>query len=169
MAKIRTPFPPFPPSTFLASSYGGRHSPAHFLLAQRRRTAGGQIAPGISEAIVAAGERAFIQELLRQSESINLVRNLCLRFKTLMETKQAAGLAQWCEEAGVVAALSGFVRGLRQDYAAVEQAFSSEWSNGQTEGQVNRLKTIKRQMYGKAGFALLRLRVLFRNRTAPPD
>ena len=115
------------------------------------------------------GERAFIQELLRQSESINLVRNLCLRFKTLMDTKQAAGLAQWCEEAGVVAALSGFVRGLRQDYAAVEQAFSSEWSNGQTEGQVNRLKTIKRQMYGKAGFALLRLRVLFRSRTAPPD
>ena len=116
-----------------------------------------------------AGEQAFIQELLRQSESIKLVRDLCLRFKILMETKQADGLTQWCEEAGAVSALNGFVRGLRQDYAAVEQAFSSEWSNGQTEGQVNRLKTIKRQMYGKAGFALLRLRVLFRNRTAPPD
>ena len=61
----------------------------------------------LSESDRPAGERAFIQELLRQSESIKLVGDLFLRFKTLMGTKQAAGLAQWCEEDGVVAALSG--------------------------------------------------------------
>jgi transposase len=50
--------------------------------------------------------------------------------------------------------------GIRQDYAAVKAAFSSEWSNGQVEGQVKRLKVIKRQMFGRAKFDLLRLRVL---------
>ena len=56
--------------------------------------------------------------------------------------------------------LRGFVQGLRRDYAAVKAALTVEWSNGQTEGQVNRLKLIKRQMYGRANFDLLRLRVL---------
>ena len=46
--------------------------------------------------------------------------------------------------------------GLGQGLAAVTAALSSEWSNGQTEGQVNRLKMIKRQMYGRASFGLLR-------------
>ena len=54
-----------------------------------------------------------------------------------------------------------FVKGLRRDEAAVRAAASSEWSNGQTEGQVNRLKMLKRQMYGRANFDLLRLRVLY--------
>ncbi len=49
---------------------------------------------------------------------------------------------------------------IRHDYAAVRAAFSSAWSNGQVEGQVNRLKVHKRQMYGRAQFDLLRLRVL---------
>jgi transposase len=49
---------------------------------------------------------------------------------------------------------------LVQDQAAVEAALSLEWSNGQVEGQVNRLKFLKRQMYGRASFDLLRARVL---------
>jgi hypothetical protein len=53
-----------------------------------------------------------------------------------------------------------FVRALRQDCKAVRQALSSDWSNGQVEGKVNRLKTNKRQMYGRAGFELLRRRVV---------
>ncbi|GAB3788430.1 hypothetical protein GCM10028818_54970 [Spirosoma horti] len=77
-------------------------------------------------------------------------------------------LAQWCQDASTSAGLSNFEKGLRQDYAAVQQAIGSIWSNGQTEGQVNRLKTLKRQMYGKASFDLLHIRVLARNRTGPP-
>lgn len=56
--------------------------------------------------------------------------------------------------------LRRFAQGLRQDLAAVRAALSSPWSNGQTEGQVNRLKTLKRQMYGRANFDLLRRRFL---------
>ena len=50
--------------------------------------------------------------------------------------------------------------GLTDDRAAVEAGLSLEWSNGQTEGQVTRLKLLKRQMYGRAGLDLLRHRAL---------
>jgi len=53
-----------------------------------------------------------------------------------------------------------FAYGLRKDIAAVTAAVETEWGNGQTEGQINRLKAIKRQMYGRAGFTYLRARVL---------
>ncbi len=56
--------------------------------------------------------------------------------------------------------LTVFAQGLLRDYEAVQGALRLEWSNGQVEGQVNHLKMIKRQMYGRAGFALLRQRVL---------
>ena len=51
-----------------------------------------------------------------------------------------------------------FAAGLRRDSAAVEAAVTSEWSSGQVEGQVTRLKLVKRSMYGRAGFPLLRQR-----------
>jgi transposase len=53
-----------------------------------------------------------------------------------------------------------FVGGIRQDWAAVRAALTSPWSNGQTEGQVNKLKLLKRQMYGRAKLDLLRARML---------
>ena len=55
-----------------------------------------------------------------------------------------------------------FAAKLRQDLAAVEAAVTSPWSQGQVEGQVNRLKFVKRSMYGRAKFDLLRQRVLYR-------
>ena len=56
--------------------------------------------------------------------------------------------------------LRQFAKGLVQDQAAVQTALSLPWSSGQVEGQVNRLKLIKRQMYGRANFDLLRRRIL---------
>ncbi len=56
--------------------------------------------------------------------------------------------------------LKRFCEGLERDKAAVLAAIQLPWSNGQVEGQVHRLKLIKRQMYGRAGFLLLRSRVL---------
>jgi transposase len=53
-----------------------------------------------------------------------------------------------------------FVQTLKQDLSAVEAAVSEPWSNGPVEGQLNRLKMLKRQMYGRAGIELLRARVL---------
>ncbi len=57
--------------------------------------------------------------------------------------------------------LQNFAIRIEQDYAAVRAAFETEWSNGQNEGQINRLKLLKRQMYGRANFDLLRQRVLY--------
>ncbi|MCA1625612.1 MAG: transposase [Acidobacteria bacterium] len=56
--------------------------------------------------------------------------------------------------------LKSFANGLQKDFLAVKEATVSPWSNGQTEGQVNRLKLLKRQMYGRAKFDLLKVRVL---------
>ena len=61
-----------------------------------------------------------------------------------------------------IAELKSFAQGLRRDYAAVRAAFSSRWSNGQVEAQVNCLKLQKRLMFGRANFDLLRQRVLLR-------
>lgn len=106
--------------------------------------------------------------MVGKNEAIGQVRDLCLGFKGMIKDKKSDELAQWCQDASASVGLSNFVKGLRQDYASVEQAIGSMWSNGQTEGQVNRLKTLKRQIYGKASFDLLRIRVLARNRTGPP-
>ncbi len=56
--------------------------------------------------------------------------------------------------------LKSFVAGIERDYDAVKAALRLPWSQGVTEGKVNKLKTYKRMMYGKAGFHLLRLRLL---------
>ena len=56
--------------------------------------------------------------------------------------------------------LRSFANGLQKDFLAVREATTSPWSNGQIEGQVNRLKLLKRQMYGRAKFDLLKAGVL---------
>jgi transposase len=56
--------------------------------------------------------------------------------------------------------LARFARGLEDDVAAITAGLTLDWSNGITEGQIHRLKLVKRQGYGRAGFALLRQRVL---------
>ena len=55
-----------------------------------------------------------------------------------------------------------FAEWIQQDFSAVVAGFLGPWSNGQVEGQVNRLKTLKRQMYGRTRLTLLRARVLHR-------
>ena len=74
-----------------------------------------------------------------------------------------SGLDDWIQrtrDRAVPRQLRAFATGLGSDYAAVKAALTTNWSNGQVEGQVNRLKLIKRQMYGRAKFDLLRQRVL---------
>jgi transposase len=73
-----------------------------------------------------------------------------------------AALAPWLAEAAAsgLPDLQQFVAGIERDRAAVENALIYEWSNGQTEGQVTKLKLVKRSMYGRAGLELLRRRVL---------
>ena len=59
-----------------------------------------------------------------------------------------------------IAELKSFVAGIERDYDAVKAALHLPWSQGTTEGKVNKLKTLKRVMYGRAGFPFLRQRLL---------
>ena len=87
---------------------------------------------------------------------------LAQRFMIMIRERQADFLDSWLNdvENSGISTLRNFATGLRRDYEAVKAALSFEWSNGQVEGQVNRLKLIKRQMYGRANFDLLRAKVL---------
>jgi transposase len=107
-------------------------------------------------------QRAFVEQLCRLCPQIDLVRELARGFRKMVSERRAEELDAWLDaaEGSEVAELEGFARALRRDYAAVAAALEYEWSSGQVEGQINRLKLIKRQMYGRASFDLLRQRVL---------
>ena len=79
-----------------------------------------------------------------------------------MRTQDQAALAPWVEQAeqSGVAELRGFATGLRRDWAAVEAALRLPWSNGQTEGQITKLKLLKRSAYGRASLELLTRRLV---------
>lgn len=101
-------------------------------------------------------------KLCHLSDEIKVARKLTQSFCKLLRDRAADKLDTWLEEAEKcgLKAFKNFAVGLRRDYDAVKAALTYEWSNGQVEGQVNRLKFIKRQMYGRANFDLLRKRVL---------
>jgi transposase len=80
----------------------------------------------------------------------------------MLAERRDKDLDRWllqAEHSGL-AELNSFAQGIGRDYVAVRAAFSSSISNGQVEGQVNRLKLIKRQLFGRATFDLLKQRVL---------
>ena len=77
----------------------------------------------------------------------------------MFRERDLPALPAWLQAAQGTA-LAGFAAGLERDIDAVREALKLPWSQGHVEGQVHRLKLIKRQMYGRAGFDLLRLRVL---------
>ena len=88
--------------------------------------------------------------------------SLAQDFQNMVRNCQTQELVIWLQkcEASQIPEFLNFATGLRKDFDAIQSAISSIWSNGQTEGQVNRLKMLKRQMYGRAGFDLLRFRFL---------
>ena len=81
------------------------------------------------------------------------------RFQWIVRNRMADELASWLEGA-TTSLLVSFVRGLKADYAAVLAAPREPWCDGQTEGQINRLKMLKRQMYGRVSLDLLRVRLI---------
>ena len=99
---------------------------------------------------------------LLQVEKVKQGDELVQRFRQLLAARKGEELDEWIKqvEATEGAPLQGFLHGLRRAEAAVRKAFTSPWSNGQTEGQVNRLKCIKRQMFGRAKFDWLKARGL---------
>ncbi len=85
------------------------------------------------------------------------------RFVGIVRERQGAKLSEWLSdaEASEVREVRQFAHKVRQDEAAVRAGCTLRWSNGQTEGQVTKLKAIKRSMYGRAKFDLLRQRALY--------
>lgn len=104
-------------------------------------------------------ERRFVAALIDGSPVLARVVALARQFRAMVRQRQADRLDGWLDAAGATA-LRSLAGSLRRDLAAVRAALSSPWSTSPVEGQISRLKTIKRQMYGRAGFDLLRHRVL---------
>jgi transposase len=107
-------------------------------------------------------ETAYVTALMTRCPEIAVAHALTRDFITLLHARDVDALAGWLERAhaSAIREFKGFVRGIRRDHAAVAAALTVEWNSGQVEGQVNRLKLLKRQGYGRAGFDLLRQRVL---------
>lgn len=109
-----------------------------------------------------AEEQLYLTTLYKYYPKVEEAYVLAKKFKEMSNKLKVSLLDPWikqAKESGILT-LKNFALGLENDYDAVKFAFSLEWSNGQVEGQVNRLKTIKRQMYGRANFQLLRKRIL---------
>jgi transposase len=107
-------------------------------------------------------EQEVIERLNELSPEIKKAVKLAKHFHQLMKEGKAEQLRAWIEEAqnSKIPELRAFVRGIENDRTVIEAALSHAWSNGQVEGQVHRLKLLKRQMYGRAQFDLLRAKVL---------
>lgn len=86
-------------------------------------------------------------------------REVVAAFQAMIRKKSLADLEPWVERArsGLIAS---FANGVVRDLAAVSAAITSPWSNGQTAGQITKLKLVKRQMYGRGKLDLLQARVI---------
>lgn len=100
--------------------------------------------------------------LKQGSHEFALMRSLAMRFRGILRSGESSKLDIWIDDAvsSGLAPMVRFARVLHRDIGAVRNAIELPWSNGQAEGQINRLKTIKRAMYGRAGAELLRARML---------
>jgi len=103
-----------------------------------------------------------IKEMCQASEEIARAYDLSQDFVHILKERKAQELTTWLQRArgSQVTELRSLAKSMQQDYAAIFAACSQPWSQGQVEGQINRLKCLKRQMYGRAQFDLLRLRIL---------
>lgn len=107
-------------------------------------------------------EKEALDRMIQASDTAAQVYDLGQQFVTMIRDSASATLTPWLQTVfkSGISALIRFAKGIKQDFAAVMAALTLPWSQGQVEGQVNRLKLIKRQMYGRAKFDLLRKRVL---------
>lgn len=107
-------------------------------------------------------ERVLLDHLFAASADMTATYAFAQSFHDLIRDRNPVGFRAWLVRARNchIREIRSFAFGLLRDLAAVEAAFSSPWSQGQVEGHVNRLKMIKRQMYGRANFDLLKARVL---------
>ncbi len=109
-------------------------------------------------------QREFLEQFINSCPEALKIQVLGQKFRAMIRERLETNFDDWMQEGqkSGIKELENFVKGIKQDRAAVKSALKFEWSQGQVEGQVNRLKMLKRQMYGRAKFDLLRARVLHR-------
>lgn len=104
-------------------------------------------------------EQAFVSALIARLPELGRTITVARAFRAMVRGQRAGELDNWLLTAEGTP-LAGFANGLKRDLAAVRAALFLPWSTGPVEGQISRLKTIKRTMNGRGGFDLLRHRVL---------
>ncbi len=116
------------------------------------------------EATLTDDEKQQLAQLRNQEGAIADAITLTQDFATLVRQGPPAQLETWLERATAsgLQAFKSFAQGLRADYAAVKAGSTLPWSTGPVEGQIKRLKMLKRQMFGRANIDLLKQRVLYR-------
>jgi transposase len=107
-------------------------------------------------------EKDDLTRLLESSQEVKLVHQLLQDFLQMLRERRPEHLNGWMKEARAsgITELKSFVVGIERDYDAVRAGLTFPWSQGPVEGTVNKIKTHKRLMYGRAGFSLLRQKLL---------
>lgn len=108
-----------------------------------------------------AEQGAYVRRLLAAAPILATAQQVALEFGRLVRERDRAALSGWLQQAELsgIAELRTVAVGMRRDRMAIEAALVLPWSQGQTEGQVTRLKLVKRAMYGRGGLDLLRGRL----------
>jgi transposase len=106
--------------------------------------------------------QAYVEQLCQGDTPIVHAYSLTQAFLALVRGRRGEALEAWIAQAtqSGIDAVVRFARGLQEDLAAVTAGLTLPWSQGPVEGQITRLKWLKRQSYGRAGFTLLRQRLL---------
>jgi len=113
-----------------------------------------------------AEEKVFVENLIELSPEIAEAQSVAKEFNRILKQRDHRAFAGWMARVtkSGIPEMKKFALGLERDRAAVVAALEYEWSNGPTEGHINRLKTLKRAMYGRAKFDLLKIRTLARTK-----
>jgi transposase len=133
-----------------ANQSGLARTPSARVIARLMTTARDDLAK--AEAILVAAIELNVPELVTARATIG-------DFQSMIRAKSAVRLIEWLQ-AAKTSLVGSFAGGVEEDIAAVRNAILSPWSSGQTEGQITRLKLIKRQMYGRAKLDLLQARLI---------
>ena len=104
----------------------------------------------------------LIRKLCQAHVELKVVRELVLKFKKMLELKDNSNFVQWlsCMENSEFSEIQSLAKSMGQDFDAINAAIKEKWSNGVVEGHVNRIKMLKRQMYGRANIDLIKKRVM---------
>jgi transposase len=107
-------------------------------------------------------EKSDLARLLESSQEVKQVHQLLQTFLQMLRERRPERLNGWMKQAreSGIKELNSFVNGIERDYEAVRAGLTFHWSQGPVEGTVNKIKTHKRLMYGRASFTLLRQKLL---------